>query len=78
MSNTVRKINNTKGGGKCRCPMCGEKNAGGKNNRRIYRDFGMDKDETGRYIGFGTNKQMARKTMRSRMKRELMNLEFDD
>ena len=78
MSNTVRNSSHKQYGGTCRCQMCGEKNAGKKNNRRVYRENGMVKDEAGRYIGFGNNKQMARKTMRARMKRELNYWNMED
>jgi len=60
----------------CRCAMCGKKNAGSKRNSRMYRENGIVKDESGRYIGFGKNKELARRTMRSRMKRELQGMEF--
>jgi hypothetical protein len=65
-------------GGKCRCPICGKKNAGKNRPTKLYRENGICKDESGRYIDFGNNKRAARKLLRARMKRELINWNMEE
>jgi len=60
------------GGAKCRCSICGKNNGSRKNDSHgLYIRFGLGRNEDHR--GLNGGKKYERKTLRTRLKRELRN-----
>lgn len=54
---------------KCRCFICGRKDAGNNHIRNAYIRAGLAKDESGKFLGVKGRKH-SRKVLRLREKRE--------
>lgn len=54
----------------CRCPLCGEKNAGKNKNRRLYHSHNLGRDEFG-YSWDADSRDNERRLLRRRMAQKL-------
>lgn len=57
----------------CRCPICGKKNAGKSRNGALRNKYRNLRDESGRSIDYGRDRNSERRQLRRRMRQDLAN-----